>query len=461
MFGSGTAFGAGTGFGGFTGVGSSPAAAAAPAPKADAGDAADGDEEADPEAECSAEFKPLVQLEEVETSTGEEDEECMVDLKCKLYRFDNNGNEWKERGIGQVKLLKHKANQRVRLLMRQEKTLKIRANHIGEPRRARSPSTARLLAGWGGCVLGAWWRRYACSHRCVQLAWQLAPAMQTPFPGPQPTNAPANRPQPPPPLVMPGTKLQEHAGSDKAWVWSTVDFSEGEQKVELFCVRFGSPESEWPLLVERRLASSLHNPQQLALTPTPQHTPPSPHPPHTPQPPPTDPITPPPLPNLQRPRSSRPSTRRPRPPTPRRSRGARRPPPPRATQRRTPTPMRWRTRWPPRRASRTRRTGRRRRRSDAAVGAFLEHSRALRAPQSLWLDPSIELRASDTRLAEFYVFTFMGNGGYFSKLLSLIARGKAAEQRRQAGCVVLRLVCATLPPLRAAVVSVAAACRRC
>jgi hypothetical protein len=43
---------------------------------------------------------------------------------------------------------------------------------------------------------------------------------------------------------MPGTQLQEHAGSDKAWVWSTVDFSEGEQKVELFCIRFGSTESE-------------------------------------------------------------------------------------------------------------------------------------------------------------------------------------------------------------------------
>jgi hypothetical protein len=43
---------------------------------------------------------------------------------------------------------------------------------------------------------------------------------------------------------MPGTKLQEHAGSDKAWVWSAVDFSEGEQRVELFCIRFGSTESE-------------------------------------------------------------------------------------------------------------------------------------------------------------------------------------------------------------------------
>lgn len=51
--------------------------------------------------------------------------------KCKLYRFEAAGNEWKERGLGVVKLLQHKANKKIRLLMRQEKTLKIRANHIG------------------------------------------------------------------------------------------------------------------------------------------------------------------------------------------------------------------------------------------------------------------------------------------------------------------------------------------
>lgn len=51
--------------------------------------------------------------------------------KCKLYRWDNGSNEWKERGVGVVKLLQHKENKKVRLLMRQDKTLKIRANHIG------------------------------------------------------------------------------------------------------------------------------------------------------------------------------------------------------------------------------------------------------------------------------------------------------------------------------------------
>lgn len=51
--------------------------------------------------------------------------------KCKLYRFDKEGNQWKERGVGTVKLLKHKETQKIRLVMRQSKTLKICANHLG------------------------------------------------------------------------------------------------------------------------------------------------------------------------------------------------------------------------------------------------------------------------------------------------------------------------------------------
>lgn len=47
--------------------------------------------------------------------------------------------------------------------------------------------------------------------------------------------------------VMPGTKLTEHIGSDKAWVWSTMDFASEVQKMELFCIRFASKERA-PLL---------------------------------------------------------------------------------------------------------------------------------------------------------------------------------------------------------------------
>ena len=55
------------------------------------------------------------------SQTGEEDEELMLELKCKLYRFDLDSNEWKERGVGPVKLLRHRESGKTLLLMRQEK----------------------------------------------------------------------------------------------------------------------------------------------------------------------------------------------------------------------------------------------------------------------------------------------------------------------------------------------------
>ncbi|KAL6619421.1 hypothetical protein ACP70R_034560 [Stipagrostis hirtigluma subsp. patula] len=87
--------------------------------------AAAGEEE-----DTGAQVAPIVRLEEVAVTTGEEDEDVLLDMKAKLYRFDKDGNQWKERGTGTVKLLKHKENGKVRLVMRQAKTLKICANHL-------------------------------------------------------------------------------------------------------------------------------------------------------------------------------------------------------------------------------------------------------------------------------------------------------------------------------------------
>ncbi|CAD7705310.1 unnamed protein product [Ostreobium quekettii] len=158
IFGSQFKFGQQQGFSGFSGV--SPVEE----PKA-----ADDGEEPAGEEECQAEFKPVVQLAEVQTTTGEEDEEVALEHKAKLYRFDG---EWKERGVGMARILKHKQTGKYRLLMREEKTLKVRANH----------------------------------H------------------------------------ILPTAKLQEHTGNEKAWVWSTMDFAEEEQKNEKFCIRFGTIE---------------------------------------------------------------------------------------------------------------------------------------------------------------------------------------------------------------------------
>merc|ERR1719446_1162505 len=60
-------------------------------------------------------------------NTGEEDEEELYAQRSKLYRMKEN--EWKERGTGLAKLLKHKQTGKVRFLLRQEKTEKIVGNH--------------------------------------------------------------------------------------------------------------------------------------------------------------------------------------------------------------------------------------------------------------------------------------------------------------------------------------------
>ncbi|KAL0407674.1 UNVERIFIED_CONTAM: Ran-binding protein 1b [Sesamum radiatum] len=94
------------------------------------------DEDKKPSAEdedTGAQIAPIVKLQEVAVTTGEEDEDVLLDLKSKLYRFDKEGNQWKERGVGVVKLLRHRESGRVRLVMRQTKTLKICANHLVLP----------------------------------------------------------------------------------------------------------------------------------------------------------------------------------------------------------------------------------------------------------------------------------------------------------------------------------------
>uniref|UniRef100_A0A673XYN9 RanBD1 domain-containing protein n=1 Tax=Salmo trutta TaxID=8032 RepID=A0A673XYN9_SALTR len=75
-------------------------------------------------------FEPIVPLpDKVDVKTGEEEEEEMFCNRAKLFRFDAETKEWKERGIGLVKILKHSRSGKVRLLMRREQVLKVCANH--------------------------------------------------------------------------------------------------------------------------------------------------------------------------------------------------------------------------------------------------------------------------------------------------------------------------------------------
>jgi Ran-binding protein 1 len=102
-------------------------------------DAADDD---NPEThEPDAHFEPVVHLtEKVEVKTNEESEEQAFKMRAKLFKFDRESREWKERGTGDVRLLKHKENGKTRLVMRRDKTLKVCANHYIVPEMKLSPN---------------------------------------------------------------------------------------------------------------------------------------------------------------------------------------------------------------------------------------------------------------------------------------------------------------------------------
>jgi len=98
----------------------------------------EGDDEA-PESP-DIHFEPLVHLEKADVKTHEEQEVQTFKMRAKLFKFDTESKEWKERGTGDVKLLKHKENGKTRLVMRRDKTLKVCANHYVVPSMKLSPN---------------------------------------------------------------------------------------------------------------------------------------------------------------------------------------------------------------------------------------------------------------------------------------------------------------------------------
>lgn len=117
----------------------------------------------------------MVELEEVDVVSGEEEEEVIYSQRGKLFVYGEtlldvgSGNKtWRERGIGDIRILKHKEHSRMRVLMRQEKTMKVIVNHALDPR----------------------------------------------------------------------ITLETNAGSDRSWVWSAFDFAGGELVETVFAIRF-------------------------------------------------------------------------------------------------------------------------------------------------------------------------------------------------------------------------------
>lgn len=82
--------------------------------------------------EPTAHFEPVIPLPDlIEAKTGEEDEKVTFVHRAKLLRFDKTTKEWKERGIGDMKVLVHNTNpNKARLLMRRDQIFKLCCNMV-------------------------------------------------------------------------------------------------------------------------------------------------------------------------------------------------------------------------------------------------------------------------------------------------------------------------------------------
>ena len=75
-------------------------------------------------------FQPVIPLtDEIQVVTGEEGLEMVFCERAKLYRFDADSGQWKEKGVGEMKLLRHPKSGEGRVLMRREQIKKLCANY--------------------------------------------------------------------------------------------------------------------------------------------------------------------------------------------------------------------------------------------------------------------------------------------------------------------------------------------
>jgi Ran-binding protein 1 len=75
----------------------------------------------------------------------EANEEKLFNEKAILYRFDKGAKDWKERGIGFMRILKNPETGRCRVLMRRAQTFRVCANHFVLPQMTLKANGDRAL----------------------------------------------------------------------------------------------------------------------------------------------------------------------------------------------------------------------------------------------------------------------------------------------------------------------------
>ena len=135
--------------------------------------------------------------------TGEEDEEEIFAERSKLFRFTNG--EWKERGLGVMKILKHP--------------------HTGES----TFSFCHKYEGWKWMVLSGPRRIFGLTQCSVTVSFFSPGRYRLLMRREQVLKICCNH------LLGPEIVLRPMANSDKAWVWHALDASEDEVRLgELF-----------------------------------------------------------------------------------------------------------------------------------------------------------------------------------------------------------------------------------
>lgn len=80
--------------------------------------------------EPEVQVEPVANASNLEPKKTEEEETLMYTHSAKLFRFDSPSISWKERGVGDVKMLMNKVTKKVRIFMRSEKFFTVCANHF-------------------------------------------------------------------------------------------------------------------------------------------------------------------------------------------------------------------------------------------------------------------------------------------------------------------------------------------